>query len=245
MSQEFNPYIYARNNPLSFVDPSGFLESEVADIGAGPTVNCVLELEEKGLLDEDVSVFAGAFAGAFDMTDQAFLSPGGATNFNFDNVNMAQTDTPIVWLDGVSVEGSIAIAPFAPPHTNSFDGFWGGLYYLWSGGNENGGRYNWEGDFVGVPPIIGVPPDVIGGPLRKGKAAIKLGNYLFNPTAFHSVKKGVLTFVNPKNFAHIVGTNPDLMFKGGKIWLTGTKTGGYFGKSYETGMKIADFLSLF
>jgi hypothetical protein len=39
-----------------------------------------------------------------NMTDQAFFSPGGATNFNFDNVNMAQTENPSVWVDGVTVE---------------------------------------------------------------------------------------------------------------------------------------------
>ena len=39
-----------------------------------------------------------------NMTEQAFFSPGGATNFNFDNVNMAQTENPSVWVDGVTVE---------------------------------------------------------------------------------------------------------------------------------------------
>jgi len=39
-----------------------------------------------------------------NMTDQAFFSTGGATNFNFDNVNMAQTENPSVWVDGVTVE---------------------------------------------------------------------------------------------------------------------------------------------
>ena len=39
-----------------------------------------------------------------NMTDQAFFSPERATNFNFDNVNMAQTENPSVWVDGVTVE---------------------------------------------------------------------------------------------------------------------------------------------
>ena len=109
----------------------------------------------------------------------------------------------------------------------------------------NGKYIDDGGNVIGIAPITGTPPSFIGGPLRKGQSALKVGKYLFNPTAFHSVKEGVLAFANPKNFSHIVGSNPDLMFKGGKIWLTGTKTGGYFGKSYETGMTIADFLKLF
>jgi hypothetical protein len=90
-----------------------------------------------------------------------------------------------------------------------------------------------------------MPSSLIGGPLRKGEQVIKLGAYLFNPKAFHSVKKVVLAVAKPEKFSHIVGSNPDLMIKGGKIWLTGTKQGGYFGKNYETGMTIFDFLNLF
>ena len=126
-----------------------------------------------------------------------------------------------------------------------YSGFWGTLSYIWNGGNVDGVQYNWDGEPIGITPIMGVAPDFIGGPLRKGEQALKLGKYLFNPSAFHNIKKVVIAFANPKSFSHIVGSNPDLLFKGGKIWLTGTKTGGYFGKSYETGMTISEFLKLF
>ncbi|MBW8331044.1 MAG: hypothetical protein K0M40_03405 [Prolixibacteraceae bacterium] len=96
-----------------------------------------------------------------------------------------------------------------------------------------------EGD-----PITGMP-SFIGGPLRKGQAALKVGKYLFNPSALHSVKKGVLAFTKPQNFAHIVGDNPDILFKGGKVFLTGAKTSSFYGKSYETSLSIIDFLKLF
>jgi len=33
--------------------------------------------------------------------------------------------------------------------------------------------------------------------------------------------------------------------KGNKIWLAGTKNGGYYGKSDNTGMTIFEFLKLF
>lgn len=110
----------------------------------------------------------------------------------------------------------------------------------------------WNGDvFPKDPNLIKVSIDsnpaswLIGGVLGKGQKAIKLGKYLFNPRAFHSVKQSVLSLTNPKNFSHIVGSNPDLMLKGGEIWLTGTKTGGFYGKSYRTGMTMAEFLDLF
>jgi hypothetical protein len=138
---------------------------------------------------------------------------------------------------------TISFSELAPEQ--DFRGFWGGVKYFWTGGNIDGYHYNINGKATGFAPIMGMPRSFIGGPLRKGEQAVKLGKYLFNPSAFHAVKKGVLSFANPKNFAHIVGRNPNLMFKGGKIWLTGTKTGGYFGKTYETGMTIADFLKLF
>jgi hypothetical protein len=125
------------------------------------------------------------------------------------------------------------------------DGFWEKTIDFLSGGRSyEGFPIGNDGRISGIPLNIGTP-SFVGGPLRKGQKAISIGKHLFNPTALHSVKKGVLAFVNPKNFSHIVGDNPDLMFKGGKIWLTGTKTGGYFGKSYETGLTMSDFLRLF
>ncbi|MEX0596337.1 MAG: hypothetical protein WD512_07535, partial [Candidatus Paceibacterota bacterium] len=125
-----------------------------------------------------------------------------------------------------------------------FNGTWGKLKYFLTGGNVDGFHYNIEGKATSYAPITGTVP-LFGGPLGKGDKAIKLGQYLFNPKSFHVVKKSVLVLAKPNKFSHIVGSNPDLIFKGGKIWLTGTKTGGYYGKNYETGMTIADFLKLF
>lgn len=126
-----------------------------------------------------------------------------------------------------------------------FSGFWGKAKYFWNGGNIDGIRYNVDGQATSIAPTAGMPPSIIGGPLRKGQEIIKVGKYFFNPTSFHSVKEGVLAFANPKNFQHIVGSNPDIMFKGGKVFLTGAKNSGYFGKSYPTEMTIAQFLNLF
>lgn len=130
-----------------------------------------------------------------------------------------------------------------PP--KDFSGFWGKVYYFLGGNTDDQYQYDINGRAIGYAPVTGMPPSLIGGPLRKGQEAIKLGKYLFNPNAFHYVKQAVLATVNPKKFSHIVGKNPDIVFKNGRVWLTGTKTGGYFGKSYETELTIIDFIKLF
>lgn len=43
----------------------------------------------------------------------------------------------------------------------------------------------------------------------------------------------------------IVGDNPNLLFVDAAVRLTGTKTEGYFGTSYDTGMIILDILEMF
>jgi len=131
------------------------------------------------------------------------------------------------------------------PPKQDFNGVLGIIKYIWTGGNINGYSYNMEGEVTGVAPYTGMPPSIMGGPLNKGEKAIKLGKYLFNPKVLHSVKQIVLKTANPSKFAKIVGHNPDIMFKGGKIWLTGAKNSPFYGKSYETTMTIIDFLKLF
>ena len=128
------------------------------------------------------------------------------------------------------------------PPKQDFKGIWGIIKYIWTGGNINGYSYNMEGEVTGIAPYTGMPPSIMGGPLNKGEKAIK---YLFNPKVLHSVKQIVLKTANPSKFAKIVGHNPDIMFKGGKIWLTGAKNSPFYGKSYETTMTIIDFLKLF
>jgi len=96
-----------------------------------------------------------------------------------------------------------------------------------------------------VPMATGTIP--IGGPLRKGQQAIRLGKKIFNPDAFHEVKKGIIVTTKLQKFAHIVGKNPDLMLKEGKIFLTGAKNGPacFIGKTYDTGLTFWDFMKLF
>ena len=41
-----------------------------------------------------------------------------------------------------------------------FSGFWGTVSYIWNGGNVDGISYNWNGEPIGMSPIMGVAPDV-------------------------------------------------------------------------------------
>lgn len=43
-----------------------------------------------------------------------------------------------------------------------YDGFWGGFECFWTGGIENGYRYDIDGNCIGNTPVMGVPP-LIGG----------------------------------------------------------------------------------
>lgn len=50
-----------------------------------------------------------------------------------------------------------------------FSGFWGGLKYVWTGGNVDGYTYNSKGEAIGLAPIMGIAPS-------PGKAGLGLTN---------------------------------------------------------------------
>jgi RHS repeat-associated protein len=100
---------------------------------------------------------------------------------------------------------------------------------------------NAEGRISGLIPITGVAPEIIGGPLRKGQQAIRIGKHLFNPTYFHrTVKPDILSKAG--DFVKIVGKNPDVSISGAKIVLKGAKNGPFKGKSFDTGLDLFDFI---
>lgn len=264
-----SPYVYCYNNPINYVDPWGlegipggkpsWMSDDLWNIfnkawnevpwgtskiftpdGNGGSIGESIYYSDAhksyGYYESSINTSYYSNSQGGYTTDNSGVAGAGAINLEWVKVS-----TPTV---PQSAGDGVALMEKGP----AFDGgFWD-----WANKINHLGKREWNGKYIdddgnviGTAPITGMPPSFIGGPLRKGQSALKVGKYFFNPTAFHSVKEGVLAFANPKNFSHIVGSNPDLMFKGGKIWLTGTKTGGYFGKSYETGMTIADFLKLF
>ncbi len=69
-SQGYNLYTYVFNNPLSYIDPTGFLTTEINDIGAGPIYtglySTVIDLAETGAFNDETSFYAGVFVSVFD-----------------------------------------------------------------------------------------------------------------------------------------------------------------------------------
>jgi RHS repeat-associated protein len=238
--QNYNRYSYVMNNPLKYTDPSGYVY--VGGGGAG-TYGSGTSMEEISQTSRETERFEKGIQEAhtsfIDDIKNFFIS-AKAYILGDENYQIYKE----IKLDEVIISSSKRIYSSAP-QSKDFSGFLGKIHFFWTGGNIDGYRYSIDGNAIGYSPIIGEPPGFIGGPLRKGQSAIKLGKYLFNPTAFHIIKQEVLIIAKPQNFTKIVGSNPDFMFKGGTIWLTGTKNGGYFGKSYDTGMKILDFIELF
>ena len=69
------------------------------------------------------------------------------------------------------VKAALALAPrngytglLGGDRREPYQGFWGGLTYLWTGGIENGIRYNRDGYPLGPAPSITMPPPV--GPIK-------------------------------------------------------------------------------
>ncbi len=83
-SQGFNLYSYVYNNPLKYTDPSGYMTSEIQDIGAGPVYSdmytVVSDLASVGAMDEKTAYFAGVFAAVFDAAIANGASAAEASN---------------------------------------------------------------------------------------------------------------------------------------------------------------------
>ncbi len=98
ISHGFNLYSYVYNNPLRFTDPTGFMTSEILDIGAGPAYadmfKAIVELAESGAMDDATSYFAGVFAGVFDAAVANGASSEAAANTALAAATAAFAESP-------------------------------------------------------------------------------------------------------------------------------------------------------
>ena len=98
-------------------------------------------------------------------------------NSSNDMMNDAVQDADIN--DGPGPRRGVSnLTPIAPQHINNYDGIAGKLLYLWDGGIPgNGGKYNMDGELIGIAPVMLTVPDV-----GKG-AGLKIGKELFKFSA--------------------------------------------------------------
>jgi hypothetical protein len=212
--QFWSPYVGMGNDPINGVDPDGGFFGEDG-IETDPPGGA--KPQSQGPVPPDYN---------------HLNNPTGrdlSTNNPFGSTSSGSPDN--------SVHLNTNLLSYAP--RQDFSGFWGQTNYYWTNGNIGQYHYNSSGQATGYAPVTGAP-DFIGGPLRKGQSAIKIGQYLFNPTYFHRVvKANVLNSAG--NFAKVVGENPDIGVKGTQIILNGAKNGPFAGKTLETGLSILDF----
>ncbi len=81
------------------------------------------------------------------------------------------------------------------------------------------------------------------GPSVAIAATMFFGKFTISNRDFHGsggVKDDILSAAGPKNYQHLVGTNPDVRVKGNEIILRGTAPG-VKGNEYPTGLDARDF----
>ena len=107
------------------------------------------------------------------------------------------------------------------PNRDPYDGFWGNLEYFWTGGYEDGLRYNKQGAPIGYAPSMGVPPipsiGKIGGAVKTVKSIRGILKSLKLPV------KGKIRFIPRKNWTSsqplTKGANGGYLDKFGNEWV--------------------------
>ncbi len=209
----WTPFHFVHDNPINLFDPTGMAAVEPGGPEGGPEE----EIESGENNPETVPQNS---------------NPNVPLPIDEGERFYSSTETPKTGAETVTI---------APKKTDSYEGVQGFMYWVWTGGNENGGHYDTDGNYLSPSPNMGMPPNVVGGPLRKGQSAIKIGKFLFNPGYLHKTLKPQI-LKGAGDFARVVGRNPDIGLKGTQIILKGAKNGPYAGKTYETALNITDFI---
>ncbi|MGD9494462.1 MAG: RHS repeat domain-containing protein [Bacteroidales bacterium] len=224
-----SPYMYCSGNPVMRIDPTGMNDGWVEGDGTGiywdENVNSASEAEAMGLKYHGQTVIA--------------LHKNGQTVYGDSKgkIHLGVLLKPVEINDKLP-EDYYLIKGFNNSEKPDFSGFSGFMTYLWTGGNLDGTHYDFNGDPMGPSPITGTPPIPS---FSGGKLFIK-GFGMVEKEMFHKVvKKKILTAAGKTNYQHIVGNNPDVIVKNGKIWLSGTESN-FKGKEFETVLDALMFL---
>jgi RHS repeat-associated protein len=176
-TQSYNRYSYCLNNPLKYTDPSGetwydvngerkFIDDGVDDDMAIKVSQMQFRrLERRFEKDRNYEVYRNKLADINGYT---------TTHTIFGNFSeFSKNGSGVVTLPAIEVRWH---KPNDAPGAarQDYSGIWGVLNYFWNGGIADGFKHNYDGQVIGVAPIMGNPPI----PAFKGGNVVKSVNQL-------------------------------------------------------------------